>query len=184
MPLPQKVIDQLSHSSPQISGWSWRIFIFSLFILIITIVFYAGLNYGYKPYLNNKINKLESEYQQLEKSIPISEQSKLISFYSQIENINNLVKNHKKISVIFDWLEKNTISEITFNKFSFNVLNSQLSLGGISKNQKAIINQVLVFQRSPEVENVVLNNMSLSQENWQFDLVIIFKKSFFEQNQQ
>jgi hypothetical protein len=184
MPLPQKVIDQLSHSSPQISGWSWRIFIFSLFILIITIVFYAGLNYGYKPYLNNKINKLESEYQQLEKSVPLSEQSKLISFYSQIENINNLVKNHKKISVIFDWLEKNTNSEVIFNKFNLNTLNNQLNLGGFSKNQKAIINQILIFQRSPEVESVVLNNMSSSQENWQFDLTVFLKKSLFEQNQQ
>jgi hypothetical protein len=185
MALPEKVIDELSRSAPATGGWSWRIFMFSFFILVIVVAFYIGLNFGFKPYLNSQINKLNLELKQISQSVSGGDQNKLILFYSQAANISNLLKNRKAVSPLFLWLEKNTITDVSFNKFNLNTVGNQLNLGGIAKSKESALNQVLVFQSSPEIKSVVLNNLlSADQVNWQFDLVILFKESFFVLNNQ
>lgn len=182
MALPEKIIDELSREKPNTPGWSWKIFMFSIFILVTVLSFYFGLNFGFKPYLNSKINKLENESKQLALSIPQTDQNKLVMFYSQVANSYNLFKNKKNISFIFQWLERNTISDITFIKFNFNSLSNQLSLGGFSNSRESVLNQILVFQRSPEISSVVLNNLNFSNDKWQFDLIILFRSSIFGNN--
>jgi hypothetical protein len=184
MPLPEKVISELTKDKVNVPGWAWRIFIFSFFILAITIAFYVGLEYGFKSYLNSKINKLDSEAKQIMQAVSVEDQNKLILFYSQLENIKKIFSNRKSIVPLFSWLEKNTLSNVYFNKFNFNSLNNQLNLGGLSNKKEDALNQILVFQSKPEIENITLNNLSLNQDKWQFDLVITFKKSLFDSNQQ
>ena len=184
MPLPEKIISELSEDKPNVPGWSWRIFMFSFFVLIITIAFYVGLEYGFKSYLNSQINKLDSEAKQITQAVSIDDQNKLISFYSQLENIKKIFSNRKSIAPLFSWLEKNTLPSVSFNKFNFNSLNNQLNLGGLANKKEDATNQVLVFQSKPEVENITLNNLSFSQDKWQFDLIITFKKSLFNSNEQ
>jgi hypothetical protein len=184
MALPEKVIDELSRENPTTGGWSWRIFMFSFFVLVVVIAFYIGLNFGFKPYLNSQINKLDSELKQISQSISEGDQNKLMLFYSQAANISNLLKNRKLTTPLFLWLEKNTIPDVGFNKFNLNKIGNQLNLGGIAKSKESALNQILVFQSSPEIKNVVLNSLSsIDQANWQFDLVILFKESFFISNQ-
>jgi hypothetical protein len=184
MPLPEKIISELSEDKPNVPGWSWRIFMFSLFVLIITFAFYVGLEYGFKSYLNSRINKLDSELKKINESISIDDQNKLILFYSQLENIKKIFSNRKSMVPLFSWLERNTLSGVSFNKFNFNSLNNQLNLGGLANKKEDATNQVLVFQSKPEIENITLNNLSFSQDKWQFDLMITFKKSLFDSNGQ
>jgi len=184
MSLPEKIISELSKNKINVPGWSWRIFMFSLFILIITVVFYVGLEYGFKSYLNSRIDKLDSELKQLNQSISIDDQNKLILFYSQLANIKKIFSNRKNVTPLFLWLEKNTLPSVSFNKFNFNALNNQLNLGGLANKKEDATNQVLVFQAKPEVENITLNNLSFSQDKWQFDLMMTFRKSLFDSNEQ
>lgn len=183
MPLPEKIIDELSKSKPITPGWSWRIFMFSIFVFIIVFSFYIGLNFGFKNYLNSKISKLDNELKQLMQSISEGDQNKIILFYSQAANISDILKDKKNTIQVFQWLEKNTLEDISLNKFNFNNLSNQLSLGGFSNSRDSILNQVLVFQNLPEVDNVVLNNLNLNQNIWQFDLIILFKESVLNANQ-
>ncbi|MCS6789095.1 MAG: hypothetical protein NZ484_00805 [Patescibacteria group bacterium] len=188
MPLPEKIIDELSKEKFGTPGWSWKIFMFSVFVLIITISFYLGLNFGYKPYLNSKINELDKQKQQILQSISENDQNKLMIFYSQIANIFDLLKNKKNISQIFSWLEKNTLPDVIFNKFNFNKAGNQINLGGFSLSRESALNQILVFQQSPDVNNIVLNNLNSNSagqnqiEVWQFDATIYLKESFFNYN--
>ena len=179
MSLPEQVISELSKDKPNIPGWSWRIFMFSFFVLIVTIAFYVGLEYGFKSYLNSQINKLDFETKKIIQAVSIDDQNKLISFYSQLENIKKIFLNHKSIMPLFLWLERNTLPSVSFNKFNFNSLNNQLNLGGLANKKEDALNQILVFQSKEEVENVILNNLSLGQDKWQFDLTIVFKNSLF-----
>ncbi|MGC8776155.1 MAG: hypothetical protein ACP5QN_02505 [Minisyncoccia bacterium] len=183
MALPEKIIDELSQSRPETPGWSWRIFIFSLFILLVVVIFYLGLNFGLKPYLNSQIKKNNSELQKLNQSFSEKSKNDLLLFYSQLSNIKNVFDKRTVISPIFSWLEKNTYSEVSFNKFNFNKNSNQLNLGGIAKTKEAALNQVLIFQSKPEIQSVVLNNLTISsQNNWQFDLIVLFKESFLKSN--
>ncbi|GIW65311.1 MAG: hypothetical protein KatS3mg093_290 [Candidatus Parcubacteria bacterium] len=153
------------------------------FVLITVLAFYFGLNFGFKNYLNSQINKFDVESKKIAQSISEGDQNKLMLFYSQATNISKLLKNRKTISQVFSWLEKNTISDVSFNKFNLNKIGNQINLGGIAKSKESALNQILVFQSSPDIKTVVLNNLSsLDQNNWQFDLTILFKESFFISN--
>lgn len=181
MVLPEKIIDELSKSPSAVVGWSWRIFMFSLFILITTVVFYFGLAYGFKSYLNSKVNNLKEEEVKIRQSISPQDEKNLILFYSQIYNIKKILDNRVSLSNFLIWLSKNIHPDIVLTTLSFDINNNQIGLGGVSKQRKSALEQALIFQRNENLESVTLNNLRgvvLDKEiQWQFNLVLKLKKS-------
>ncbi len=185
MALPQKLIDELSKNKVDVPGWSWRIFLFSLTVLIICFAFYVGLNWGYKIYLNSKIRSLNNQLNQIKNEISELNQNQIQinKFYSQIINIKKLFSERKQPSLLFKWIENKIHNDITLNKLDFNFLNNQLSLGGIAKSKEGILEQILIFQKDNNVESIVLKNFSVQSNGvWQFSLDIYLKSSFWNLN--
>ena len=70
-------------------GFPWRIFVIALVVFGLTLVLWAGMSFGYTPYIKSEIKKVEAELDTLSTTFDESQQKDFISFYSQLYNIRN-----------------------------------------------------------------------------------------------
>lgn len=179
MPLPDKVIEQLGREPPKTPGWSFGIVMFSGTILFIVVFVYLGLTLGYEPYLNSQIKQQQDQINKLSQSISTTDQAKLIAFYSQISNLKTLLKNHVISSKMFDWLEKNTEANVSYQSMSFSQGNN-LTLSGTAVAEGDLNQQLAIFEASPEVQRVNLTSVANSQAGaagWTFNLTLVLSPS-------
>jgi hypothetical protein len=172
MALPQQVVEQLSQEeAPRTPGWSFGIMLFSGSILLIVVVIFAGLRFGYEPYLTGQLNGLQGQVNDLGQSISPAQEVTLSTFYSQISNLQLLMKHHVMFSQFFDWIEKNTEANVYYNSMNF-TSNDQVTLMGNAKTSADIPEQVAIFEASPDITSVVLSNVSYSPSanDWIFNV--------------
>jgi Tfp pilus assembly protein PilN len=182
MALPEKVIERLGREPVRTPGWSSRLLMFSSTLLFICLFVYIGLVYGYTPYLKTQLKELDGQIQKFGQEISAADQTELIAFYSQMANIKKLLNNHIAASRLFEWLEKQTQTNVFFSKLGLNIQNNQLSLAGVAKSAEDIAEQLQVFQSQPEVELVSVNNISVGASGlWQFDLSVKLSRDFLKQ---
>ena len=162
MPLPQQVINQLTRDdSTSTPGWSSGVLLFSGAIFIVTLAIYFGMKMVYEPRLNAQVSNLQSNVATLGQSISSSDQTKLITFYSQISNLKALLQRHILFSQFFAWFEKNTEANIYYSQFSFSSGGSggQVIFTGNATSEEAINQQIAIFESSPQVQQVVVTNV-------------------------
>ncbi len=182
MALPEQVIDKLSREQVDTPGWSSRLLMFSGTVFFISIAVYAGIVFGYKPYLENQIASLDNQIKTYGQQIPPEEQTKLISFYSQIANLRNILGSHIVSSQIFDWLEKNTIPAIYYSKLDLLSPSNQLNLAGYSKSMDDFSKQAILFQNNPLVERIAINSVTAAPGDlWQFDITLFLADNALSQ---
>src|SRR3989344_362854 len=128
MPLPQQVIDRLSKEPPKTPGWSFGMILLSGGMFFIALALYAGLAYGYTPFVDGKIADMQTQLESLARSISSEEQGKLVTFYSEITNIKTVLANHVIFSGFFSWLEKNTQANVYYTRAALTGSNNQASL--------------------------------------------------------
>lgn len=180
MALPQQVVEQLSRGSQRTPGWSSGILLFSGSILFIVALVYAGLRFGYEPYLNAQISSLESQVQKAGQSVSPADEANLIRFYSQISNLQSLLKNHVFFSQFLTWLEQHTEANASYVSMAF-TSGSQVTLAGSAKTSADVSQQVAAFEAAPEVGAVSLSNVAFSTaaNEWLFNVVLTMKPSVF-----
>lgn len=179
MPLPEKVVEQLSREAPKTPGWAGQLLMFSATIFFLSIFVYTGMKFGYLPYLDSQLKKLDSEIQSFSRKIPAEEQVGLINFYSQLTNLNYLLKNHNSLSRFFEWLERNTEVNVYFSKLSLNASSNQVSLTGVAKSIDDFTVQLRIFQKEPSIDRVNFSNLAVEPTgSWRFDLTLFLKPDF------
>lgn len=182
MPLPEQIVDRLSREPIQTPGWSGELLMFAGTIFFVSIAVYLGLAFGYKPYLNGKVSQLDGQIKKFTDEISLSDQEKLISFYSQLSNLGGILRKHVISSPLFDWLEKKTETNIYYTRFSFNPAANQLALTGAAKTANDFVEQMQIFQGESAVERINVNSLTASSNGtWQFDLVLFLSPNFFSQ---
>lgn len=178
MALPQQVIDRLTRESPETPGWSWGILTFSGGILAVALAIYAGLAFGYEPYLDSQIAQVNTQIAALAKSISPDDQARFASFYSEVANVKATLGNHVTFSRFLSWLEENTEANVYYTHFAFSGGN-QIVLSGSAKSEADVNQQVAIFEAAPEVKAVNLSSVTLSATNgeWQFNAVLTMDPS-------
>ncbi len=179
MALPQKVIEQLGREPSRTPGWSGQLLMFSSTIFFISLLAYFGLVFGYKPYLDSNVQKLQDQIQAFGQKIPLDQQKKLINFYAQLSNIESLLANHVIASPVFGWLEKNTETNAYFTRFSLNTQTNQLALTGIAKTMDDVSQQLAIFENRPEAKQMSVGNITLTNGLWNFDVALSFDPGYF-----
>lgn len=176
MALPQQVIDRLSRESPKTPGWSSGMLLFSGGIFAIVLVLWLGLRFGYETYLSGQLDGLNAQVATLGKSFSSDDQTKLVSYYSEIINIKGLLANHVTLSRFLTWLEGATQANIYFTRMAFTGVNNQAVLGGIAKSEADINQQVLIFEQAPEVKTVLVSNANQDEGTgvWKFAMTLTF----------
>ena len=166
MPLPQQVINQLSRESVQTPGWSVGLLTFTGGLLILALAIYLGMIFVYEPHLQNQLNDLENQAIGLVQSVSPQDQAQLVGFYSQVSNLQTLLRNHVTLSQLFSWIENNTETNVTYTQLSFSGTNGiTISLSGIAKTMADLSQQVAIFEASPNVKSIAISNVSPSTQN-------------------
>jgi Tfp pilus assembly protein PilN len=181
MPLPEKVIEQLGQETPQTQGWALGALFFSGGILFLTVVVYFGLTLGYEPYLQSQLTSAQNQVNTLGNSVSASDQSQLIDFYSQIANLQTLLRQHVLSSQFFSWLEQNTEANVYYQSLAL-TRGDQVSLSGVASSEADVNQQVAIFENSPEVSSVTVSNVtapSFLGSGWTFSVTLIMNPSVF-----
>jgi hypothetical protein len=180
MALPTQEIEKIVRGPVGSQGSYKQLLLLSGSLLVISLIFYFGLTLGYEPYLQGQVTFLDSQILDFAKQVPAAEQTKLISFYSQLVNLKTLLSRHPSTSNIFPWLEKNTQENSYFTKFGFNAATYQISLVGVSKTTTDAAMQAAVLESQPEVSRMNLNNLAASPTGgWQFNITLFMDPNFF-----
>ncbi len=174
MALPQKVVDQLSRSPTRTQGALGQLLMLGTILFAVSLAVYLGLAFGYRPYLESEISRLDNKIESFTKSVPPEDQAKLVRFYSQIVNLKSLLGKHVVFSPIFAWIEANTQINTSFGGIAINQKNNQISIDAVSKTLEDVSEQLLVFEKIPEVKEVKISSVS-QQENkfWRFNLGLV-----------
>lgn len=178
MPLPESVTEHLWKEPVKTPGWFSQLLIFSLSVFLISLVAYFGLVFGYRPYLNSRLQKLNDQIESLSRQVPVEEQNKVIDFYSQLANIKSLLRNHILVSPVFDWLEKNTEPNVYYQVFNWSPTSKKLSLEGIAKTADDFNKQIAAFESNQSVANLNVGNFSVDANSglWRFSLSFTFNQ--------
>jgi hypothetical protein len=161
-------------------GWPWRLLIFMAIVFCTMAALYLGMTLGYKPYLDSKISGLDQEISQLSQSIDEEQQKNLISFYSQLININNLLATHPESSKFFDFLEKNTSGKVYYESADLSVAEKTVKLEGVAANYSALSEQMELFRRASEITNISLDNSSAGESGINFSVKLSLSGKIFE----
>ncbi|OGY98315.1 MAG: hypothetical protein A2681_01315 [Candidatus Liptonbacteria bacterium RIFCSPHIGHO2_01_FULL_56_18b] len=149
---------------------------FGLTLLFISTFTYFGLIYGYEPYLTRRVQDLEAQIRAFSAQIPVESQTNIIRFYSQLANLNSLLRSHLKASPAFAFIENAAHPNVYFTKFDMNADNRGISLSGVARSVRDITEQVRAFQERPEVEQATFNNVNVGQSGlWQFDVTLVVR---------
>lgn len=189
MALPEQFADRLSREPIQAPGWSGQLLMFSGTIFFVSLAVYFGLILGYKPYLEGQVASLDSQIKSFDVQIPQEEQGKLISFYSQVINLQNILSSHIVSSNLLSWLEKNTSKNVYYNKLSMTAFPGaanyiQLSLTGYSKTPEDFSKQIIAFQNDPLVQRMTINNFSAPSggSQWHFEVALFMSGDVLKQS--
>lgn len=179
MPLPQKAIEQIGREPPKTPGWSWRLLMFSNTIFIVALFVYLGLVFGYKPYLNKQVSRLQDQIQAFGEEVPADQQAQIIRFYSQIANLKTILASHVSAAPIFGWLEKNTQANVYWTSFKLDVSGGNLSLSGFGGTMADVTQQLAILQSLPEISSMSVSGASQGDGGWQFGVNLTFRSGYF-----
>jgi hypothetical protein len=161
-------------------GWPWRLLLFMAIVFCTMAALYLGMTLGYQPYLNSQIRSLDQEIGQLSQSIDEEQQKRLISFYSQLVNINNLLETRPETSKFFDFLEKNTSGRVYYKSAELSVTEMTAKLEGIATSYSVLAEQIEIFRRASGVERVSLDSSSVGGSGIDFSATLSLSSGIFE----
>ena len=179
MPLPQKVVEQLGREPPKTPGWSGKLLMFSGTIFFLSISIYFGLRFGYTGYLSGEIQKINDEIRQFGEQVPVLDQLKLVSFYSQLGNIKSLLSAQIIGLRAFDWIEKNTQVNTYLKSFNINFAGGQMSFAAFTVTLDDALQQMAWLQRQPEIGKVGIGGISAVGGEWQYTVQLTLGKDYF-----
>ncbi len=186
MPFQSAFEEQLKSGEQLSVSLPWRLSIFMMLIFTFSLFIYIGMDFGYRPYLESNVNKLNKDISNLNQSIDESQQKQIMGFYSQLVNIQNLLKTHKMATFqIFDFIEKNTYQNVRFDSLAMSALNGEIKIAGVAPNYETLVKELSLFGQAPNVERLILENSSMSEmtikgkesiKEIKFEIKLILKK--------
>src|SRR3989338_6144773 len=156
-------------------GWPWRLFIFSVIVFALILFVYFGIVFGYQPYLEAQRQSLDKKIAEIGGAISETDRENFIKFYSQLVNLQTLLKNHVKGSNIYTFLEKNTNQGIYYEGANLSVPEHFLRLEGIARSYDNLVQQMVVFEQSPVIEKVILGESRTADKGIVFSMQVFFK---------
>ena len=160
-------------------GWPSRFFSFSITIFALVFVTYLGLTFGYQTFLNQKIKEVRDELDGLEAQVTPEQKENLATLYSQVANIRTLFEEHSLASRFFDMLEAITDTEVSYLDFDMDIENREVSLSGVAASYEDLVSQLALYEQTPEIETVTLEQAGLEDGIVSFSLKMTVSKESF-----
>ena len=181
MPLPTQVVEKLSQEQVKTPGWSGGILMYAGALFLLVAGLYFGIKLVYEPILKSQVSAAEGQINKLGQTVSSADQAKIITYYSQISNLRNLIKNHTLFTPFLNWLESHTEANVSYNTFSYSS-GGQIGLAGIAPSQSDIAEQIAIFQNDSEVKDVLLSavNFAPATNEWQFNVSLVMQPKIFQ----
>lgn len=173
---PQNITEQFRPEKPPV-GAPTRLLTFAFLFFLIAILGYLGLEFGYKAFLNSRIEETEQQVQQLTTTVSKEDQDKFVVFYSQLVNFKKILDSHVSASKLFGLLERITNQKVFYNNLDLRVVNRDLILEGVASSYAVLSEQLAGFDREPSVESYTLNQSQFSEGRVQFRAALKLKES-------
>jgi Tfp pilus assembly protein PilN len=139
-------------------GFPWRLLIISVVVFGLSVLVWAGISFGYVPYLNSQINGADSAFNALSSKIDINQQQSLTDFYSQLYNIQTLQGTHIYPSKLFDFLEKNVYPTVKLTSMQTGITGGDLSFEGLAVDYATLTNELAILKTDPNILTVSLDS--------------------------
>lgn len=178
-PLELNPYERLPREQQQSGGLPWRLFSFSLFLLIVACGAYLGLKFGYAPILESQIAGLDEEIDTLSGQIPEEQRNGFIQLYSQLANLQSVLGKHIMTSVVFPLLEKSTHTDVYYSNFDLSVAENRLAIEGTARSYEVLAQQLDAWTNVKEVEKSYVAESQLSEGRVRFRMVLQFVPSLF-----
>ena len=162
------------------SGAPRKFLTFSVFLFFLVTLTYLGLSVGYKAFLNQDIKKLETSLDDLRFEVPPEEQEELIRFFSQVGNIDKVLKSHVISSNFFSVLESNTHRRVAFTDMDLSTADRKVSLDGVAEDYDALVAQLSIFESVSEIERIVLDSSQRNAGVVSFKVTLTVSESVFD----
>ncbi len=156
-------------------GWPWKFMITMFIALLVAVLLYLGLAFGYKPFLNNSISTLENNLQVASSTLTLDDKEKFVGFYSQVNNLQNLLREHVLTSKFFASFESFTSKDISYTTLNLSVQDNFVTLEGFAKSYGSLASQISIYKEMPEISNVLLDSSKALGNSVQFRLKLILK---------
>jgi hypothetical protein len=161
-------------------GWPWRFFIFSIIVLLTAVMVWAGLAFGYRTYLENRIAAVDASIQQLSESVPQDQQQNLITFYSQLANLQNVLVAHTGTARLLPLLQQNTNRLVSYRSIDLRVGERRIVLDGVAQSYQVLAQQLEALNRMPIAESVIVNESRAEEGRVVFRLTVTLTERAFQ----
>ena len=180
---PAQAKPQLPVASMTI-GLPWRLMVFSFVLFLFSIFIFAGLRYGYGTYLDAQTVEVDENIAALAQQVSESEQEELLLFYSQLTNLQKVLDRRVFTVNTFPFLEKNTLPLVYYTEVQYTAEEGVVILNGVANSMQVFVQQITLFEESPEVERVIIDDVGLERGTVSFGLHIAFQSEFLKRLQQ
>jgi hypothetical protein len=181
-PLEMNPYERMPRDQQETGGLPWRLFSLSFLLLIIACAVYLGLKFGYEPILSSRVNQLDIDLADLGAQIPEEQQAEFIRLYSQISNLQSVLKRHVMTSVVFPMIERNTHTEVSFTNFDLSVSENRLAIEGFARSYEVLAQQLEAWTNVKEVEKSYVAESQLTEGRVRFRMVLQLSPTFFLPN--
>jgi len=156
-------------------------FAISFVVLIAVVASYFGFFYMEKEAAEERDGLREELTKQDVKEIN-QLKARLTRYQRKIDDFKTLIDSRKYPTSFFDFLEENTHAAVTWEEFHLDTEKNQLNMRGEAEDLIRIIEQILIFKGSPDINNVDLTDLQVFREEETgvaFELSIKLKSEIF-----
>ncbi len=147
------------------AGAPWRMLVLSLVLLGLCVLIYAGITFGYAPYMQKQVTTADTQLATLTQSLNTQQQNDLVTLYSQLYNIKFLSTQHILSSKVFAFIEKDTANTVVYTSMNVVPSDGTLLLQGTAPDFDTINAQLAAFQH--DTASVVSASLTSAQAQQQ-----------------
>ncbi len=154
--------------------WVDVVFYFVISLLVSTVLCY--LIFILKIYLQQQeLKNLDQAILTVGTDAQKDQEKTVFSYQKKINDYARLLDKHKFASNVFGFLEKNTLPNVWFSRFSLPTLQNQLDLAGEAESLDGLSRQTAAFEKNEFVKKVNLLGSNIGEQgkvNFNLSLVL------------
>jgi len=164
------------------------IFYLPLTLFILVILVYGGF-FFYNFVLNKSISSVNEEITTVEGRRDLNGDKEFVetifSLNNRLANLKGILDNHIHGSAFFPFLEKLTLPKTSYSSCGVDFGKASVSLSGQTDGYLSLIKQMIVFQKSPDIEGANFSGITLSPDGKiTFSLSLKFNKKILLESEE
>jgi len=162
--------------------WPKGFFFFSLFIFLIVLGIFFGLDYIWLPRQENILNELKKESLKIRSEFSLEQEEKVALFERRLVTLKELLNQHSTFLGILNKIEEITHPQVYYTSFSYQRDKNSLNLDGIAKDQYVFSEAISGFINHPEiVKTVIVRSMRAEDTDLiSFTIEIVFNSNILK----